>query len=69
VATPDPAEARHRNQHRIDALRDQVIAHREGTAERLAHESREVSQEVTDARYRDDDQLEEDTDMHSGLGY
>jgi conjugative relaxase-like TrwC/TraI family protein len=70
VATPDSAEARHRNQHHIDALRDQVIAHREGTAERLAHEkSQEVSQEVTDTRYRDDDQLEEDTDMHSGLGY
>jgi hypothetical protein len=65
VATPDPAEARHRNQHRIDALRDQVIAHREGTAEGTAHDSREVA----DARYRDDDQLDEDTDMHSGLGY
>ncbi len=65
VATPDPAEVRHRNQHRIDALRDQVIIHHEGTAERLAHES----QEVADAWYRDDDQLDEDTDMHSGLGY
>ena len=61
---------RSRNQQRIDALRDQVIAgrqdDREDTAAELAHDD-----EGAEETYRcdDDHELDEDTDFHSGLGY
>lgn len=64
---PDPDDPRSRTQHRIDALRDQVIDRREEAADELAHDR----EQTADADYRDDDdhQLGEDTDFHSGLSY
>ncbi|MGH3826070.1 MAG: ATP-dependent DNA helicase, partial [Pseudonocardiaceae bacterium] len=64
---PDPDDPRHRNQQRIDALRDQVIDRREDAADELAHDREETAEE--DYRQDDDQELGEDTDFHSGLGY
>jgi conjugative relaxase-like TrwC/TraI family protein len=68
VTTPEPDDdVRSRNQQRIDALRDQVTVRREDAADELAHENAEVAE--ADYRYDDDEQLDRDTDFHSGLGY
>lgn len=71
ATTPDTDDPRHRNQHRIDALRDQVIDRREDeradTADELTHDREHTANE--DYRDDDDQQLDEDTDLHSGLGY
>ena len=70
VTAPDPDDLRRVNQQRIDALRDQVIARsedyrEEDTVDKLARE--ETADQ--DLRLDDDEQLDEDTDIHSGLGY
>jgi hypothetical protein len=68
VTTPElNADVRSRNEQRIDALRDQVSAYREDTADEYAHDREQAIEEVY--RYDDDQQLGEDTDFHSGLGY
>jgi len=60
-----------RNQQSIDALRDQVIVgredDREDAADELAHDRDETAEETY--RYDDDQGLDEDTDLHLGLGY
>jgi len=66
ATAPTPDDPRHRNQQRIDALRDQVTDRREDTAEELAHDREQTADE--DHRY-DDDEFGEDSDLHSGLGY
>jgi hypothetical protein len=67
VTTPDTDEQRRRNQQRIDALRDQVIAQREDTADELVYDREGTAAE--DYRRDDDEQLDENTDFHTGLGY
>ncbi|MGH4009673.1 MAG: MobF family relaxase [Pseudonocardiaceae bacterium] len=68
VTTQD--DLRSRNQQRIDALRDQVVGrredYREDTADELAYDRAESAE---DYRRHDDEQLEQDTDFHSDLGY
>lgn len=70
VTIPAPDILRRSNQQRIDALRDQVIArredYREDTAHELAHDHAETEE---DYRRDDDEQLDQDTDFHTGLGY
>jgi hypothetical protein len=68
VTTPElDDDVRSRNQRRIDALRDQVTARREDTADERVHDREEVAE--ADYRLDDDEQLGEDADFHSGLGY
>jgi hypothetical protein len=71
VTTLAPDTLRRVNQQRIDALRDQVHArnedHRDDAADERAHYREETATE--DYRRDDDEQLDEDTDFHSGLGY
>jgi hypothetical protein len=68
VTTPElDDDVRSRNQQRIDALRDQVSARREDTADEYAHDREQATEVVY--RYDDDQQLGEGTDFHSGLGY
>ena len=77
MTTPDLDGLRTRNQQRIDALRDQVIARREyyheNTAGERAHgnEADALRDDRSAEGYRrdDDEQLDEDTNLHSGLGY
>jgi hypothetical protein len=63
-------DLRSRNQQRIDALRNQVIAarqdDREDTAAKIAHDDESADETY---RYDDDHELDADTDFHSGLGY
>ncbi|MGH3882857.1 MAG: hypothetical protein ACRDSI_12685 [Pseudonocardiaceae bacterium] len=58
-------------QQRIDALRDQTIVrragYREDTPDDLAHDREEGADEGY--RHDDDQEFDEDTDFHSGLGY
>jgi hypothetical protein len=70
VTAPDPDDLRRVNQQRIDALRDQVIARSEDYREEDTTD--ELAREQTadqDLRLDDDEQLDKDTDFHSGLGY
>jgi hypothetical protein len=70
VTAPDPDDLRRVNQQRIDALRDQVIARSEDYREEDTTD--ELAREETadqDLRLDDDEQLDKDTDFHSGLGY
>ncbi|MGH3857795.1 MAG: hypothetical protein ACRDR6_30760, partial [Pseudonocardiaceae bacterium] len=64
-------DLRNQNQQRIDALRNQVITgradDREDAADELAHDRDEVAEGTY--RYDDDHELDDDTDLHSGLGY
>jgi len=71
LTTPDPDDRCRLNQQRIDALRDQVIDRRENYREDTAAERVHDREEAAEEKYRrdDDDQLDEDTDFHSGLGY
>ena len=71
MTTPAPDTLRRSNQQRIDALRDQVIARREDQREDVADELTHDREETAEEDYRrdDDEQLDKDTDFHSGLGY
>jgi hypothetical protein len=62
-AAPNPDDLRSNNQQHIDALGD----YRDDTADKFAHDR----EHTTDEDYRDDDdeRLDEDTDLHSRLGY
>ena len=64
-------DLRSHNQQSIDALADQVIVgredDREDAADELAHDRDETAEETY--RYDDDQGLDEDTDLHLGLGY
>jgi hypothetical protein len=68
VTTPElDDDLRSRNQQRIDALRDQLTSCREDTADEHAHDRKEAAEETY--RYDDDQELDENTDFHSGYGY
>ncbi|MGH4010014.1 MAG: hypothetical protein ACRDTH_17990, partial [Pseudonocardiaceae bacterium] len=70
VTTPDSDTLRRSNLRRIDALRDQVIARRENHREHTTDElARDRAEATGDYRRDDDEQLDQDTDFHSGLGY
>lgn len=64
VSTPEPADdVRSRNQHRIEALREEITRRHENNADERA----DVAE--PEDRYDDDHELSYDTDFHSGLGY
>ncbi len=67
MITPALDDPRRLNQQRIDALRDQLIIRREDTTSDLPHDREQAAE--ADYRYDDDEQLNEGTDFHSGLGY
>jgi hypothetical protein len=68
VTTPElDDDLRSRNQQRIDALQDRVITRREATAVERAQIRTEAAEETY--RYDEDEQLDEDTDFHSGLSH
>jgi hypothetical protein len=72
VTTPElDDDLRSRNQQRIDALRDRVIARREDYREDTAVERAPVREEAAEETYHydEDEQLDEGTDFHSGLSH
>lgn len=72
VTTPElDDDLRSRNQQRIDALRDRVIARREDYREDTAVERAPVREEAAEETYHydEDEQLDDGTDFHSGLSH
>jgi hypothetical protein len=72
VTTPELDDGlRSRNQQRIDALQDRVIARHADYHQDTAVERAPAREETADEtyHYNEDEQLDEGTDFHSGLNH